>query len=93
MIRKLTDEPGAIELAAQIATGALTPTAATEAAIARIEALDGAINAVVVRDFDRADGLPEMPTAVRVVTFMSPMHACTSAAGRNANGTAVEIRN
>ena len=54
MIRKLTDEPGAIELAAQIASGALTPTAATEAAIARIEALDGAINAVVVRDFDRA---------------------------------------
>ena len=54
MIRKLTDEPGAIEVATQIASGALTPTAATEAAIARIEALDGAINAVVVRDFDRA---------------------------------------
>jgi amidase len=54
MIPRLTKEPGAIETATQIASGALTPTAATEAAIARIEALDGAINAVVVRDFERA---------------------------------------
>jgi hypothetical protein len=41
-----------------------------------------------VRDFERADGLPEMPTAVsavRVVAFMSPMRASTSAAGRHAN--------
>ncbi|MDP3669444.1 MAG: amidase family protein [Telluria sp.] len=53
---KLTDEPGAIELAAQIRSGALSPLEAVDAAIARIEALDGPINAVVVRDFDRARG-------------------------------------
>ena len=54
MIPKLTDEPGAIALAAQIRTGKLSPSEAVEAAIGRIEALDGPINAVVVRDFDRA---------------------------------------
>lgn len=51
---KLTDEPGAIETAAQIRSGKLSPLEAADAAIARIEALDGPINAVVVRDFDRA---------------------------------------
>jgi hypothetical protein len=35
-----------------------------------------------VRDFDRVDGLPEMPIALKVVAFMSPMRASTSAAGR-----------
>lgn len=54
MIPKLTDEPGAIEVAAQIRSGALSPLEAVDAAIARIEALDGPLNAVVVRDFDRA---------------------------------------
>ncbi len=54
MIPTLTDEPGAIELAAQIRGGMLSPLEAVDAAIARIEALDGPINAVVVRDFDRA---------------------------------------
>lgn len=39
---------------AAIATGETSARAEAEAAIARIEALDGAINAVVVRDFDRA---------------------------------------
>jgi amidase len=53
-IPKLHNEPGAIELAAQIARGDLSALEATDAAIARIEALDGPINAVVVRDFDRA---------------------------------------
>ena len=47
-------EPSAIETAAAIARGESSARAETEAAIARIEALDGAINAVVVRDFDRA---------------------------------------
>ena len=51
---KLTGEPGAIELAAQIAAGELSPLEAVDAAIARIEAGDGEINAVVVRDFERA---------------------------------------
>ena len=54
MIPKLTSEPGAIEVAAQIRSGALSPVEATDAAIARIEALDGPINAVVIRDFERA---------------------------------------
>ena len=54
MVPKLTTEPGAIEVAEQIRSGALSPIAATEAAIARIEALDGPINAVVIRDFERA---------------------------------------
>jgi amidase len=53
-IPKLHNEPGAIELAAQIAAGKLSAIEAVDAAIARIEKLDGPINAVVVRDFDRA---------------------------------------
>lgn len=51
---KLTDEPGALSLAALIRNGALSPLEAVDAAIGRIEAMDGEINAVVVRDFDRA---------------------------------------
>jgi len=42
------------ELAQAICRGHLSARDACEAAIARIEARDGAINAVVVRDFDRA---------------------------------------
>lgn len=45
---------GAIETAAAIAGGETSARAECDAAIARIEALDGDINAVVVRDFDRA---------------------------------------
>ena len=44
----------AIGTARAIASGATTARAETEAAIERIEARDEAINAVVVRDFDRA---------------------------------------
>jgi amidase len=51
---RLHKEPSALELAAQIARGELSAVEATDAAIARIERLDGAINAVVVRDFARA---------------------------------------
>lgn len=54
MYPQLTTEPGAIAGAAAIARGELSPLEAVDAAIARIEALDGPINAVVVRDFDRA---------------------------------------
>ena len=54
MIPTLTQEPGALELAAMIRSGELSPLEAVDAAIARIEALDGPINAVPVRDFDRA---------------------------------------
>lgn len=51
---QLTGEPGAIALAAQIRSGALSPVDAVEAALARIEDLDADIDAVVVCDFDRA---------------------------------------
>lgn len=54
MYPKLTEEPGAIATAAAIARGEMSPLEAVDAAIARIEALDGPINAVVIRDFDRA---------------------------------------
>lgn len=47
-------ERSAIQTAKAIATGETSARAEAEAAIARIEAKDGAINAVVVRDFDRA---------------------------------------
>jgi amidase len=54
MYPRLTSEPGVIATAAAIAKGELSPLEAADAAIARIEALDGPINAVVIRDFDRA---------------------------------------
>jgi amidase len=54
MIPKLTHEPGVLETAAAIRDGKMSPLEAVDAAIARIEALDGPIKAVVVRDFDRA---------------------------------------
>jgi amidase len=47
-------EKGAIETAAAIARGETSARAEAEAAIGRIEERDSAINAVVVRDFDRA---------------------------------------
>lgn len=51
---KLTDQPGAVETAAAIRSGILSPSEAVKAAIARIEKLDVHINAVVVTDFERA---------------------------------------
>lgn len=53
-VPRLHNEPSALELAGQIARGDLGALEAADAAIARIEALDGPINAVVVRDFERA---------------------------------------
>lgn len=50
----LTDQPGAIALAAQIRSGELSPLEAVDAAIARIEDRDMQIDAVVVCDFERA---------------------------------------
>jgi amidase len=47
-------EKSAIETARAIRSGETTAMLECEAAIARIEARDGPINAVVVRDFDRA---------------------------------------
>ena len=54
VIPRLHHEPSATELAKAIGQGELSAVEATDAAIARIERLDGPINAVVVRDFDRA---------------------------------------
>lgn len=45
---------GALETAEAVRDGEISALEATEAAIARIEAVDGTINAVVVRDFERA---------------------------------------
>lgn len=50
----LTSQPGALETAAMIARGELSPPEVVDAAIARIEKLDAHINAVVVCDFERA---------------------------------------
>ena len=54
MVEPLHNEAGALELAAMIRGGALSPLEACDAAIGRIEAADPAINAVIVRDFERA---------------------------------------
>jgi len=51
---KLTNKPGALETAAAIRAGELSPTQAVDAAIARVEELDAHINAIVVPDFERA---------------------------------------
>src|SRR5436190_1733248 len=48
------DTASAHAIVAAIAAGRLSAREACDAAIARIERLDGAINAVVVRDFERA---------------------------------------
>lgn len=47
-------ESTAVATAAAVRAGATTALAEAEAAVARIEARDGVLNAVVVRDFDRA---------------------------------------
>ena len=53
-VPRLHNEPCALDLAAQIAAGTLSAVESVDAAIARIEKLDESLNAVVVRDFDRA---------------------------------------
>ncbi len=51
---QLTDKPGLIETAEAIRSGALSVAEAVDAAIVRIEQLDGEINALAVPDFERA---------------------------------------
>ena len=51
---QLTDKPGLAETAAAIREGALSVAEAVDAAIVRIEKLDGPINALAVPDFERA---------------------------------------
>ncbi len=50
----MSEERAALATAAAVRSGQTTALAEADAAIARIEARDGALNAVVVRDFDRA---------------------------------------
>ncbi|MBK6706822.1 MAG: amidase [Sphingomonadales bacterium] len=71
---KLHSEPTAIELAGQIARGELSAVEATEAAIARIEALDGPINAVVVRDFGRARDQARLCDRARAAGQAGPLN-------------------
>jgi amidase len=52
--KELLASASARELATAVRQRSISALEATDAAIARIEALDGPINAVVVRDFDRA---------------------------------------
>ena len=54
MADTLSPFASAAEQAAALAAGEVSSVELTQAAIARIEALDGAINAVAARDFDRA---------------------------------------
>lgn len=51
---QLTDKPGALETAAAIRAGKISASEAVDAAITRIEKLDGPINALAVPDFERA---------------------------------------
>lgn len=48
------EAPSAAQTARDVTEGRLSALQACDAAIARIERLDGALNAVIVRDFDRA---------------------------------------
>lgn len=72
-VPRLHDEPSAIQLAAQIARGELSAVEAVDAAIGRIEAGDGAINAVVVRDFDRARDAAKASDARRAAGQAGPL--------------------
>ena len=56
---------GALDTAEAVRAGAISALEACDAAIARIEALDGAINAVVVRDFERARSAAKVIDASR----------------------------
>ncbi len=50
----LTDKPGALETAAAIREGKISPSEAVDAAIVRIGQLDAHVNALAVPDFERA---------------------------------------
>lgn len=57
---------GARETAEAVRAGTISALEAADAAIARIEAVDGAINAVVVRDFERARAAAKAVDASRM---------------------------
>lgn len=70
----LHSEPSAIALAGQITRGELSALEACDAAIARIERTDGPINAVVVRDFDRAREQAKARDTLRAVGTAGPLN-------------------
>lgn len=74
LVTPLHSEPTALELAAHIAAGDLSALEACDAAIARIEAKDGPINAVVVRDFDRARDQAKARDAARAAGQAGPLN-------------------
>lgn len=74
MTGQLHTEPSALELAAQIARGGLSAIEACDAAIDRIERLDGPINAVVVRDFDRAREQAKLRDKARAAGPAGPLN-------------------
>lgn len=65
--------PTALASAARVRSGQITARAECDAAIARIEALDGPLNAVVVRDFDRARAAADAIDARRAQGFDAPL--------------------
>lgn len=73
-IARLHSEPSAIELAGQIAAGTISAAEAVDAAIGRIEQLDGPINAVVVRDFERAREAAKAADARRAQGVAAPLN-------------------
>lgn len=87
------------EQAAAIADGSLSSRALTEAVIARIERLDGEVNAVVTRDFGRAlDAADAADRAVASGETLGPLHGvpitvkdALETAGLRSTGGAVEL--
>ncbi|MEY4870039.1 MAG: hypothetical protein RIS11_1233 [Pseudomonadota bacterium] len=73
-VPRLHDEPSALELAGQIAAGTISATEAVDAAIGRIEKLDRPINAVVVRDFERAREAAKAADARRAQGVAGPLN-------------------
>ncbi len=65
----------ATEARALIGSGALSPVELMDSCIARIEAVDGAVNAMVARDFDGARAAArEAEAAVRRGATLGPLH-------------------
>lgn len=71
---QMPSERGAIETAKAIAMGESSAVAECEAAIARIEDRDGEINAVVVRDFDRALEAARAADEANTAGEVQPLH-------------------
>lgn len=72
---ELTQYPSATELARRLQAGETTAASAAEAAIARIEQFDGALNAVVARRFEQALQEAQAADAARATgQRLGPLH-------------------